>query len=150
MSGNYNVRNTDIQYSLQSSESVWEAVECVAKQVNHITVFYRAVGLCTRGQHCDSTAHQLIVQWQPNARLFLPTINSINKWNDFCSWIEFCKWMDETDGTYKGRAIGYCIPIIDDYDQAIISANANSSSKSGKIYLFMKNRHFPKWIIWLI
>ena len=24
--------------------------------------------------------------------------------------------MDETDGTYKFRAIGYCIPIIDDYD----------------------------------
>ena len=45
------------QYSLQSSESVLEAVECVAKHVNHTTAFYRAVGLCTRGQHCESTAH---------------------------------------------------------------------------------------------
>ena len=45
------------QYSLQSSESVSEAVECVAKNVNHTTVFYRTVGLCTRGQHCESTAH---------------------------------------------------------------------------------------------
>ena len=44
------------QYSLQSSESVSEAVECVAKHVNHTTVFYSAVGLCTRGQHCESTA----------------------------------------------------------------------------------------------
>ena len=35
------------QYSLQSSESVSGAVECVAKHVNHTTVFYRAVGLCT-------------------------------------------------------------------------------------------------------
>ena len=24
--------------------------------------------------------------------------------------------MDETDGTYKFRTIGYCIPNIDDYD----------------------------------
>ena len=24
--------------------------------------------------------------------------------------------MDETDGTYKFGTIGYCIPIIDDYD----------------------------------
>ena len=44
------------QYSLRSSEFVSEAVECVAKHVNHTTVFYRAVGLCTRGQHCESTA----------------------------------------------------------------------------------------------
>ena len=45
------------QYSLQSSESVSEAVECVAKHVNHTTVFYRVVGLCTRGQHFESTVH---------------------------------------------------------------------------------------------
>ena len=45
------------QYSLQSLESVLEAVEYVAKHVNHTTVFYRDVGLCTRGQHCESTAH---------------------------------------------------------------------------------------------
>ena len=38
------------QYSLQSSESVSEAVECEAKHVNHTTVFYRAVGLCTPGR----------------------------------------------------------------------------------------------------
>ena len=43
------------QYSLQSSESVSKAVECVTKHVNHTTVFYR--GLCTRGQNCESTAH---------------------------------------------------------------------------------------------
>ena len=45
------------QYSLQSSESVSEAVECVAKHVSHTTVFCRAVGLCTRGHHWGSTAH---------------------------------------------------------------------------------------------
>ena len=45
------------QYSLQSSESVSEAVECVAKHVSHTTVFCRAVGLCTRGHYWESTAH---------------------------------------------------------------------------------------------
>ena len=44
------------QYSLQSLESVSEAVEGVAKHVNHTTVFYRAVGLGTRGHNCESTA----------------------------------------------------------------------------------------------
>ena len=44
------------QYSLQSLESVSEAVEGVAKHVNHTTVFYRAVGLGTRDHNCESTA----------------------------------------------------------------------------------------------
>ena len=55
-------------------------------------------------------------------------------------WIEFWKWMDETDGTYKFITIGYCIPIIDDYDllfkRSFLPTQIPAPSQEKYIYLW--------------